>query len=161
MSKKTKTEDEQVGKNQRLQAVASLNDVRDCIEKLHGVINLTKHVPATTPPSAVTRAEAALSILVILHVEQQATLTAIVKRIGLDKSNVSRHIKRLIEEGYMSKSGDDTDKRLHVIRLTDSGAALAQAMLDSLYLSVTQASDTFSTVAGQLQHLILRSAKPA
>lgn len=112
--------------------MTKINALRAASDCLHDLIDFTKHVPDTMKPSPIKRAEAALSILVMVHQEGETTIMAAVRRFGMDKSNVSRHVKRLIEEGYVEVKGDESDKRLHVLSTTESGALIAQSILKSV-----------------------------
>ena len=78
-------------------------------------------------------AEAGLTVpewRVLAHLGQSAEVSVrdIHARVNLDKSMVSRAASRLERDGYVSKSGHETDRRLVVLRLTPKGVALMERL---------------------------------
>nr|WP_246185048.1 MarR family winged helix-turn-helix transcriptional regulator [Paracoccus aestuariivivens] len=83
--------------------------------------------------ASIYAAEAGLTIpewRVLAHLAQSAEVSVrdIQARVNLDKSMVSRAATQLEEEGYVSKSGHGTDRRLIVLQLTPKGIALMQRL---------------------------------
>jgi DNA-binding MarR family transcriptional regulator len=57
-----------------------------------------------------------------------ATATETARRLGISKQAAGKTIDRLAELGYVSKAGDDTDRRRKLVRITPRGlAALADS----------------------------------
>ncbi|MFC3570244.1 MarR family winged helix-turn-helix transcriptional regulator [Paracoccus simplex] len=79
--------------------------------------------------AALYAAEAGLTVpewRVLAHLDHSGAVSVrdIHARVNLDKSMVSRAATRLQEAGLVRKSGNETDRRLVVLELTDEGRAL-------------------------------------
>lgn len=68
------------------------------------------------------------SVWVLHYVAAQAPLrvSELAKCLELDASTVSRHIRNLEENGYLSRTGDPDDRRATRIGLTDRGRAVLE-----------------------------------
>lgn len=66
------------------------------------------------------------SVYVLHHVEAHAPLrvSELAKCMELDSSTVSRHIRHLEENGYLSRTDDPDDRRATRVDLTDRGRAV-------------------------------------
>jgi DNA-binding MarR family transcriptional regulator len=62
--------------------------------------------------------------LVLLAIEGRISAQKVSKVIGMDKASVSRTFKSMQAQGLISFSLDDTDGRLRLATLTDTGRAL-------------------------------------
>lgn len=56
--------------------------------------------------------------------DQPRRVSEIAERVYLDISTVSRHVSALAAEGLIAKVPDPTDRRAHVLTLTDAGRAM-------------------------------------
>jgi DNA-binding MarR family transcriptional regulator len=56
-------------------------------------------------------------------------MTALAALAGLDHSTVSRHVTNLIDDGYVSRQPDPTDRRAWRLELTDTGRDVLAAAL--------------------------------
>jgi DNA-binding MarR family transcriptional regulator len=68
------------------------------------------------------------SVWVLHYVDAQAPLrvSELAKCMDLDSSTVSRHIRHLEENGYLSRTDDPDDRRATRIGLTDRGRAVLE-----------------------------------
>jgi DNA-binding MarR family transcriptional regulator len=66
------------------------------------------------------------SVYVLHHVEAHAPLrvSELAKCMALDSSTVSRHIRHLEENGYLSRTDDPDDRRATRVGLTERGRAI-------------------------------------
>ncbi len=62
-----------------------------------------------------------LMVLASVHELGEARPSASAEFCGLDNSTISRHIKRLEDEGMIARSPDPADGRASLLRLTDDG----------------------------------------
>jgi DNA-binding MarR family transcriptional regulator len=71
------------------------------------------------------------SIFVLHHVEAHEPLrvSELAKCMQLDSSTVSRHIRNLEDEGYLSRADDPGDRRATRVRLTEQGRAILEASM--------------------------------
>ena len=72
------------------------------------------------------------AVYYLLHIVDSAgpmRMTALAARAGLDHSTVSRHVTNLIDDGYVSRQADPTDRRAWRLDLTDSGRKVLAAAL--------------------------------
>jgi DNA-binding MarR family transcriptional regulator len=69
------------------------------------------------------------SVYVLHHVEahQPLRVSELAKCMDLDSSTVSRHIRNLEDEGYLSRADDPGDRRATRVALTDRGRAILEA----------------------------------
>lgn len=67
---------------------------------------------------------------VVAHLSQQSAVSVreIAAQAELDKSKVSRAVSRLEAQGYVTKSGSPSDRRLVVLALTDKGQEMIRAL---------------------------------
>lgn len=56
--------------------------------------------------------------------DQPRRVSEIAERVYLDVSTVSRHVSALTAEGLIAKVPDPSDRRAHVLTLTDAGRAM-------------------------------------
>lgn len=69
-------------------------------------------------------------VISVLSSSQNSSLQSVSDILGLDKAAVSRTVKKLEEKKYISVGGDNTDKRVYVINLTESGQELYEVAAD-------------------------------
>jgi DNA-binding MarR family transcriptional regulator len=71
------------------------------------------------------------STYVLHHVEahQPLRVSELAKCMDLDSSTVSRHIRNLEDEGYLSRAEDPGDRRATRVRLTERGRAILEASM--------------------------------
>lgn len=69
-------------------------------------------------------------LLALLAVENGISANRMCQVIGLDKGGVSRSLKFLEQEGYVSSSPDSSDARRSLIFLTKEGKALHDKIFD-------------------------------
>ena len=55
----------------------------------------------------------------------QVSITALARRLGLDRSTLGRNLRPLIKAGLVAMEGGE-DRRAHTLALTDSGRALLE-----------------------------------
>lgn len=63
-------------------------------------------------------------VLVTLETSGRVTPAEIVRRTGLDKSQLSRTIKGMVADGLLTSEPSETDHRAHLIDVTEKGADL-------------------------------------
>lgn len=69
-------------------------------------------------------------VISVLSGTPNSSVQSISDILGLDKAAVSRTVKKLEEKQYLSVAGDDNDKRVYVINLTESGEQLYEDAAD-------------------------------
>lgn len=69
-------------------------------------------------------------VIAVLSNNPNSSLQVVSDILGLDKAAISRTIKKLEEKKYISIDGDETDKRVYVINLTNSGKELYEVAAD-------------------------------
>ncbi len=67
-----------------------------------------------------------LRLLRLIHDYPDITASEIKKRLILEKTLVSKHLSALEAQGYIQKSADPKDNRLHRLSLTAAGLAVWQ-----------------------------------
>ncbi|MBC2117888.1 MarR family winged helix-turn-helix transcriptional regulator [Listeria booriae] len=86
----------------------------------------------------------------------------IVKRFMVDKANVARHIQRLEELGMIRREVDQTDKRKHLIYLTEKGQEVQPIIEETMKAWSGILTDGFTEEEReQLVHLLVRMAENA
>ncbi|MBC2320784.1 MarR family winged helix-turn-helix transcriptional regulator [Listeria booriae] len=86
----------------------------------------------------------------------------IVKRFMVDKANVARHIQRLEELGMIRREVDQTDKRKHLIYLTEKGQEIQPIIEETMKAWSGILTDGFTEEEReQLVHLLVRMAENA
>lgn len=108
------------------------------------------------------------SVWVLHHVEAQAPLrvSELARGMGLDSSTVSRHIRNLEENGYLSRTDDPDDRRATRIGLTERGRAVLDesmraraAIIDAATADWSEADrETLMTLMTRLADSIDRQA---
>ncbi|MBE1283349.1 MAG: MarR family transcriptional regulator [Rhodobacteraceae bacterium] len=63
-------------------------------------------------------------VFVMLETVGQIAPSEMVRRTGFDKGQLSRVIKGMIKEGLVRSVSSESDQRLHLIDITEKGAAL-------------------------------------
>jgi DNA-binding MarR family transcriptional regulator len=69
---------------------------------------------------------ASMWVLHYVAAQEPLRVSELAKCMGLDSSTVSRHIRNLEENGYLSRTGDPSDRRAARIGLTDRGRAVLE-----------------------------------
>lgn len=102
------------------------------IEEIEGIFNLRANVEHVFFRSFFNRKKATdglghthIITLMILNFEGPAPMSIISDRMNLEKGSFTPVANRLIEKGYIEKNQDSTDKRVHIISLTEKGAEFA------------------------------------
>ncbi|UOA26599.1 MarR family transcriptional regulator [Pseudosulfitobacter sp. DSM 107133] len=103
-------------------------------------------------------------ILYILRSMSTATMSQIVKESRLDKAQISRAIKGLVDKGLIASVQDERDQRRQLLSATAEGRALKEKILpimmrrqEAMTEGLTQAEiDTFIKVLDQLDETALR-----
>ncbi|MBC1813686.1 MarR family winged helix-turn-helix transcriptional regulator [Listeria booriae] len=86
----------------------------------------------------------------------------IVKRFMVDKANVARHIQRLEDLGMIRREVDQTDKRKHLIYLTEKGEEMQPIIEETMKAWSGILTDGFTEEEReQLVHLLVRMAENA
>ena len=68
-------------------------------------------------------------ILYILRSMSTATMSQIVQESRLDKAQISRSIKALVEKGYIASAQDEHDQRRQLLKATPAGRAIKDKIL--------------------------------
>lgn len=68
-------------------------------------------------------------ILYILRSMSTATMSQIVQESLLDKAQISRSIKALVEKGYIASAQDENDQRRQLLKATPAGRAIKDKIL--------------------------------
>src|SRR6266542_2452096 len=92
------------------------------------------------------------SVWVLHYVEAQAPLrvSELAKCMDLDSSTVSRHIRHLEENGYLSRTDDPDDRRATRIGLTDAATAdWSEADRETLKTLMTRLADSIDRQAAE------------
>jgi DNA-binding MarR family transcriptional regulator len=72
------------------------------------------------------------AVYYLLHIVDSTgpmRMTALAALAGLDHSTVSRHVTNLIDDGYVSRQPDPTDRRAWRLELTDAGREVLASAL--------------------------------
>lgn len=69
-------------------------------------------------------------VISVLSNNANSSLQLVSDILGLDKAAVSRTVKKLEEKKYISVEGDENDKRVYVINLTELGQQLYEVAAD-------------------------------
>ncbi len=67
-------------------------------------------------------------ILVSLLKEDRASQARVVELTGIDRSTVADVIKRLVQEGHLTRQRSRTDTREKIVRLTETGRNAADRL---------------------------------
>ncbi len=67
--------------------------------------------------------KAALTVLHVVHDREPTRAADLAASTGLDASTISRHIKELIDQGYIEQSPDPDDARARLLSLSPAGVA--------------------------------------
>ncbi|MEX0283291.1 MAG: MarR family winged helix-turn-helix transcriptional regulator [Paracoccaceae bacterium] len=65
-------------------------------------------------------------ILIQIHGKGSTTQSEMVRLTQVDKAQVSRTLKHMLEQGLVASEVNESDHRVHFVRLTDKGADLLQ-----------------------------------
>jgi DNA-binding MarR family transcriptional regulator len=92
-------------------------------------------------------------------------MTALAALAGLDHSTVSRHVTNLIDDGYVSRQADPTDRRAWRLDLTDSGREVLASALGRRAEILADATTAWpasdrSTLVRLLDELAATMSKP-
>jgi DNA-binding MarR family transcriptional regulator len=75
--------------------------------------------------------KAAIALLYVLSEREPVRAAGLVVCTGLDASTISRHIKALIDSGYITQSPDPDDARARLLSLSSSGHELLRRVRSS------------------------------
>ncbi|MCR8827518.1 MarR family winged helix-turn-helix transcriptional regulator [Pseudosulfitobacter koreensis] len=103
-------------------------------------------------------------VLFILRSMSTATMSMIVQESRLDKAQISRSIKALVEKGYIASVQDESDQRRQLLSATEAGRALKEKVLPIMMRRQQALTDgmpraeleTFFKVLDQLETVALR-----
>jgi DNA-binding MarR family transcriptional regulator len=91
------------------------------------LVAMTTAVRRLKPRPADSRLDpASLWVLHFLAAQAPLRVSELAKCMGLDSSTVSRHIRHLEENGYLSRTDDPDDRRAARIDLTEQGRAVLE-----------------------------------
>lgn len=103
--------------------------------------------------------KASMIVLYSLKEPEQARPSTVAAFCGLDVSTISRHLKRLEDEGLVERRSDPLDRRAQLVALTPTArdllATLDETRKKSLDFALRDWSDADRT---QLSHLLTRLA---
>jgi len=99
-------------------AAPSVADVRDLSDAMRALFMQAKNRHRAMEK---TPEHGRISVLFVLGKVGPMRASALAKEAGLDLSTVSRHLRALEEEGYISKSADPDDKRAFQVGVTERG----------------------------------------
>lgn len=71
-------------------------------------------------------------IMLALSAEEGLTPTQLAARLGVKPPTITKTINRLQAQGFLSKTGSETDARIAHIRLTDTGSEAIKAIEKSV-----------------------------
>ncbi|MBU2546782.1 MAG: MarR family transcriptional regulator [Proteobacteria bacterium] len=90
---------------------------------LHGInINMRKLADRALWPLGITHAE--MRIMMAIYYYGDSSQEEMVCRLGVDRSNISRSLKKLENIQYIAREKDDKDGRAFRIALTEKGRSL-------------------------------------
>jgi DNA-binding MarR family transcriptional regulator len=92
-------------------------------------------------------------------------MTRLAALAGLDHSTVSRHVTNLIDDGYVSRQPDPTDRRAWRLELTGTGREVLAAALGRRAAVLAEATHTWpdkdrTTLVDLLEDLAVTMSKP-
>src|SRR5271156_6496807 len=101
------------------------------------------------------------SVLVSVANRKQARPAELIKHLELDESTVSRNVERMCARGWL-RLVKDTDRRSHLIEVTDNGQALIRKCLPAWQKAQTEVSrrlgtDTVAELRSALRKLSARN----
>jgi len=85
-------------------------------------------------------------ILVQLYAHQEMSMTDLASKIGKKKNTVTALVDKLVRGGYVNKSTDINDHRIHIISLTEKAENLKKDFED---ISAELLSMTYRGFSGQ------------
>ncbi|ASM73033.1 MULTISPECIES: MarR family winged helix-turn-helix transcriptional regulator [Roseobacteraceae] len=103
-------------------------------------------------------------VLFILRTMSTATMSMIVQESRLDKAQISRAVKALVEKGYVATVQDENDQRRQLLSATPEGRELKDRLLPVMMRRQQALTDglqkdeveTFFRVLQQLEEVALR-----
>lgn len=106
---------------------------------------------------------------IIYHLQnhQSLTMKELAKKIDRDKSTLTPLIKKLVKDGYVTLSVNETDKRSKVVCITEKGIQTEQhfkdvsnALYQQLWIDINEEdSDVFEKVLEQLINNLEKEGK--
>ncbi|MEN2667820.1 MarR family winged helix-turn-helix transcriptional regulator [Listeria aquatica] len=100
-----------------------MTERHEAIVKSMAMIHRSEHIFKDSRLAETGLCVGQLRYLFTLYKEDGLAQEAFVKRFSVDKANVTRHIKRLMELGFLRREQDQKDKRIQRIFLTEKGLA--------------------------------------
>lgn len=68
--------------------------------------------------------------MMVLWEEEEITIKDLCLKLYLDSGTITPVIKKLVKDGYISKSRSESDERVVVVKLTEAGVALYDKVKD-------------------------------
>jgi len=104
-----------------------------------------------------------MPLLAALHAAEPAPLGRLVEALGIAQPGVTRMVQSLEAAGLVASTGEDGDRRVRMLALTDAGRALVEDARRSLWPVVEEAvaalcADLTGPLTGQLTALEARIA---
>ena len=97
------------------------------------------------------------NILYHLDQEQGLSINELSHHLFCDKSNTTRLVERMKQDGLVTRERDTEDRRYVSVRLTEEGAQLSEEALATHQRSISERFDTLSeTDQAELNQLLAR-----
>lgn len=97
------------------------------------------------------------NILYHLDQEQGLSINELSNHLFCDKSNTTRLVERMKQDGLVTRERDTKDRRYVSVRLTDEGAQLSEEALTTHQRSINERFDALSeTDQAELNQLLIR-----
>jgi DNA-binding MarR family transcriptional regulator len=97
------------------------------------------------------------NILYHLDQEQGLSINELSHHLFCDKSNTTRLVERMKQDGLVTRERDTGDRRYVSVRLTEAGAQLSEQALATHERSINERFDTLSaTDQAELNQLLVR-----
>ena len=97
------------------------------------------------------------NILYHLDQEQGLSINELSHHLFCDKSNTTRLVERMKQDGLVTRERDTGDRRYVSVRLTEAGAQLSEEALATHERSINERFDTLSAAdQGELNQLLVR-----
>lgn len=96
--------------------------------------------------------------LAVIHTDGPVRISDVAAALGVDTSVASRQIGALTRAGYVAREGDDDDRRVTRLTITDAGSEVLRSSHGRMVDAVAQAlsawsSDEVAALAGRLDLL--------
>jgi DNA-binding MarR family transcriptional regulator len=93
-----------------------------------------------------------LSVLLRLYYQGPQSVSSIGERIGVTNAATSQLVTRLVEDGYLTRSEGQADRRIRQITLTKKGLELIQEFIDARFQWIDELGDLLTPI--QIENIV-------